>query len=71
MSLFWQTVGQTVFMMQEWKLGGQSQGNFLSTRPRWRRLVVGEGEVLVSGGESGEDEGVNEGLGVVESPQQR
>ena len=46
-------------------------GSFLLTRWRWRRLVVGEGEVLVSGGESGEDEGVDERLGVVESPQQR
>jgi hypothetical protein len=50
-------MGQTVFPMRDWKLG-----NFLLTR--WR-LVIGEGEVLVSRAESREDEGVDEGLWVV------
>ena len=45
-----------------------SRGNFFLLR-RWR-LVVGGGEIFVSRGESGEDEGVNEGLRVVQSPQQ-
>ena len=42
----------------------------ISVGQQGERLVIAEGEVLVSGGESREDEGVDEGLRVVQSSQQ-